>query len=58
MRHEREKLLSSLGGIKGLRKLPDALFVIDPKKERSRSRRRTSSASRSSPWSTRTAIPT
>src|SRR6185503_19924337 len=31
--HEREKLLSSLGGIKGLRKLPDALFVIDPKKE-------------------------
>ncbi len=33
MRHEREKLLSSLGGIKGLRKLPDALFVIDPKKE-------------------------
>ena len=33
MRHEREKLLSSLGGIKGLRKLPDALFVIDPKNE-------------------------
>ena len=33
MRHEREKLMSSLGGIKGLRKLPDALFVIDPKKE-------------------------
>ena len=33
MRHEREKLLSSLGGIKGLKKLPDALFVIDPKKE-------------------------
>jgi small subunit ribosomal protein S2 len=33
MRHERDKLLSSLGGIKGLRKLPDALFVIDPKKE-------------------------
>src|SRR6185437_15431573 len=33
MRHEREKLLSSLGGIEGLRKLPDALFVIDPKKE-------------------------
>ena len=32
MRHEREKLLSSLGGIKGLRKLPDALFVIDPNK--------------------------
>ena len=33
LRHEREKLLSSLGGIKGLKKLPDALFVIDPKKE-------------------------
>ena len=33
IRHEREKLLSSLGGIKVLRKLPDALFVIDPKKE-------------------------
>src|SRR5437667_17741 len=33
LRHEREKLLSSLGGIKGLRKLPDALFVIDPHKE-------------------------
>ncbi len=33
MRREQEKLLSSLGGIKGLRKLPDALFVIDPKKE-------------------------
>jgi small subunit ribosomal protein S2 len=33
MRKERDKLLGSLGGIKGLRKLPDALFVIDPKKE-------------------------
>jgi small subunit ribosomal protein S2 len=33
MRHERDKLLTSLGGIRGLRKLPDALFVIDPKKE-------------------------
>lgn len=30
---ERDKLLSSLGGIKNMRKLPDALFVIDPKKE-------------------------
>jgi small subunit ribosomal protein S2 len=30
---ERDKLLSSLGGIKTMRKLPDALFVIDPKKE-------------------------
>ena len=30
---ERDKLLTSLGGIKALKKLPDALFVIDPKKE-------------------------
>ena len=30
---ERDKLLASLGGIKAMRKLPDALFVIDPKKE-------------------------
>jgi len=30
---ERDKLLQSLGGIKNLKKLPDALFVIDPKKE-------------------------
>ena len=30
---EREKLLASLGGIKNMRKLPDAIFVIDPKKE-------------------------
>src|SRR5262249_22988395 len=33
LRREREKLLSSLGGIKGMRKLPDLLFVIDPHKE-------------------------
>jgi small subunit ribosomal protein S2 len=30
---ERDKLLTSLGGIKVMRKLPDALFVIDPNKE-------------------------
>ena len=30
---ERDKLMGSLGGIKAMRKLPDALFVIDPKKE-------------------------
>ncbi|MFQ5666009.1 MAG: 30S ribosomal protein S2 [Candidatus Binatia bacterium] len=30
---ERDKLLTALGGIKAMRKLPDALFVIDPKKE-------------------------
>jgi small subunit ribosomal protein S2 len=30
---ERDKLLGALGGIKNMRKLPDALFVIDPQKE-------------------------
>ena len=30
---ERDKLMASLGGIKDMRKLPDALFIIDPKKE-------------------------
>jgi small subunit ribosomal protein S2 len=30
---ERDKLLASLGGIKNMRKLPDAIFVIDPKRE-------------------------
>jgi len=33
LRRERDKLLMSLGGIKNMRKLPDMLFVIDPKKE-------------------------
>ncbi len=30
---EHEKLMATLGGIKNMRKLPDALFVIDTKKE-------------------------
>jgi small subunit ribosomal protein S2 len=30
---ERDKLLAALGGIKNMRKLPDALFIVDPKKE-------------------------
>ena len=30
---EKDKLLSSIGGIKNMRKLPDAIFVIDSKKE-------------------------
>jgi small subunit ribosomal protein S2 len=30
---ERAKLEQSLGGIKSMRKLPDAIFVIDPKQE-------------------------
>jgi len=32
-KREKEKLEKSLGGIKGMRKLPDAIFVIDPKHE-------------------------
>ncbi len=31
--HEREKLLSNLGGIREMKKLPGALFVVDPRKE-------------------------
>ena len=33
IRREREKLMRSLGGIKGMSKLPGAMFVIDPNKE-------------------------
>jgi small subunit ribosomal protein S2 len=33
IRRECDKLLNALGGIKHMRKLPDALFVIDPQKE-------------------------
>ena len=33
VRRERDKLMASLGGIKNMKKLPDALFVVDPKKE-------------------------
>ncbi len=33
LRHEREKLQRNLGGIKTLERLPDAVFVIDTKKE-------------------------
>ncbi|MEW6244923.1 MAG: 30S ribosomal protein S2 [Bacillota bacterium] len=32
--HEKEKLQKFLGGIKGMKSLPDALFVVDPRKER------------------------
>ena len=31
--HEHAKLMGTLGGIKNMRKLPDALWVIDTKKE-------------------------
>jgi small subunit ribosomal protein S2 len=33
LRREKEKLEQSLGGIKAMKKLPDAIFVIDPKQE-------------------------
>ena len=33
LRHEMEKLNRNLGGIKEMKKLPAALFVVDPRKE-------------------------
>ncbi|MDH3442985.1 MAG: 30S ribosomal protein S2 [Deltaproteobacteria bacterium] len=33
LKREQDKLEQSLGGIKGMRKLPDAIFVVDPKQE-------------------------
>ena len=33
LKREKDKLEQSLGGIKAMRKLPDAVFVIDPKQE-------------------------
>lgn len=34
LRHEQEKLEKFLGGIKDMTDMPDALFVVDPRKER------------------------
>jgi len=34
LRHEMEKLQKFLGGIKNMNKLPGALFIVDPRKER------------------------
>ncbi len=34
LRHEQERLQKFLGGIKNMNKLPGALFIIDPRKER------------------------
>jgi small subunit ribosomal protein S2 len=34
LKKEWAKLERNLGGIKGMKKLPDAIFVVDPKKER------------------------
>jgi small subunit ribosomal protein S2 len=34
LKHEQEKLTKFLGGIKNMSKLPGALFIVDPRKER------------------------
>ena len=34
LRHEMEKLEKYLGGIKDMKKIPGALFIVDPRKER------------------------
>jgi len=34
LRHEKEKLEKNLGGIKDMKKLPAAIFVVDPRKEK------------------------
>ena len=34
LRKEMEKLQKNLGGIKEMKRIPDAIFVVDPKKER------------------------
>ncbi|TDT61583.1 30S ribosomal protein S2 [Fonticella tunisiensis] len=34
LRHEKEKLEKNLGGIKNLVRIPDVLFVVDPRKEK------------------------
>ena len=34
LRHEKEKLERYLGGIKDMKAVPDAIFVVDPKKEK------------------------
>ena len=34
LKKEQEKLERNLGGIKGMKKLPDLIFIVDPRKER------------------------
>ncbi len=34
LKKEWDKLEKNLGGIKDMKKLPDAIFIVDPKKER------------------------
>ena len=33
LRKEQEKLQKNLGGIKEMKRIPDAIFIVDPKKE-------------------------
>ncbi|MCX7903647.1 MAG: 30S ribosomal protein S2 [Caloramator sp.] len=34
LRHEKEKLEKNLGGIKNMKRIPDVLFIVDPRKEK------------------------
>ncbi len=34
LRHEKERLEKNLGGIKDMTELPQAIFIVDPRKER------------------------
>ncbi len=34
LRHEQEKLLKFLGGIRDMKDIPDAVFIVDPRKEK------------------------
>ncbi len=34
LQHEMEKLKRNLGGIKNMRRIPDVMFIVDPRKER------------------------
>ena len=54
---EREKLQKNLGGIREMRKLPGALFIVDPRKERIAVAEPARWASRSWPSSIQTATP-
>ena len=55
---ELEKLQKNLGGIRGMNKRPDAVFVLDTKKEHIAVTEANKLGSRSSPSSTPTSTPT
>ncbi len=55
LRKEKEQLNRFLGGIRNMTRLPDAVFIIDPRKSGSRSPRLASWESPSSPSSIPTA---